>query len=250
MAEIERELRASGASYNSYLATDPTHGSGNQEVTWITTSENEGRADRGPIAAVYESDNDPSLQVRLDVTQKGKPVFINVVDPRACNGQVIGPGNNVTKSFTVSNEGSEITLTVASNAKKLYYFIGNETVSGYDQMQFAPLSNTYDVEGTLNVNNTDITGDPGKGRAFDCKIAFEVLSNATINSRAGTLYIRAYNDEGAYCTYILKLKQEKAEEYLWIAKPESTSAGMVLNYMAGSSESIDILSNGNWHLVI
>lgn len=250
MAEIrETTFRAPGEVFNSYLNTSPISGSGNQEVTWITTNENEGRKERGPVTATYVSEHDPSLQVRLDVKQLGKPIFIDVTSPRACVGTVIGPDSITTKTLSVSNEGGTIRFTIRSNAKKIYYFVGNESIQGYDSMQFGTLSNNYDVDGAIAVNNQDIAGDPGKGRAFNGAIELEILSNATINSRAGIFYIRAYDDNGAYCTYVLNLKQEKATEYLWIGKPESTSDSLTLGYTAGSSGSIDIYSNGNWRLI-
>lgn len=238
--------------YNSYLGTAPTSGSMDQDVTWGTLTENEGRDNRGPINAKYVSDNNPSLAVTLEVIQKGKPIFIDVVEPRNCSGNVIGIGATTYKTITARNTGETLVVNLRSNAKKLYYYTDNTNIpSGYNPMQFATLPNTYTVNGQVTAtNNSNIVGDPGKTSYFTASLQLTILENESIESKAGIFYIVAYDDNNNYCTYVINIKQEKAEEYLWIGKPESTEAALTLEYNSGDVGVQTILSNGNWHLVM
>lgn len=243
---IAGQAREGYTQYNEFLETYPSTGSGNADANWNTTKENSGRNPKS-VSARYRDTTSAGLFVTLNITQKGKPVFINLTSP----SQVVAiDGETRRTSYDVNPSGATISFKGTTNAKKLRYALNEDASETVFDMEFATLSATYTANNGSATNNTNIVNDPGGLNNFEFTIPLTVLNNLSVSSKYGSFSIYAFGDDQNTATTIhIQLQQRVGDSFLWIDKTNTTTASITLDYTAGSTASRQILSNTNWELV-
>lgn len=195
----------------SWLNVTPTQGSGTGAVTVSTSLEHTGREARTTtltwVAANVED-------VTRRVIQKGKEQFVSV-----------------SATVAAEQKGQRVTISGKSNAKMLYFSLGQGNLDVELPRYFK--ANTSAVDRELD---KEIASDPGKYAQYDFSITIDVPKNNSINELHRQIIVIDDAGNDAVC----KLISTASAAYVEIPATEITLEA------SGAPVTIIVNSNTSW----
>ena len=193
----------------SWVAVDPSSGSGNATVNVSSNGVHTGRNVRSTILTITAANVEAKT---VAVTQQGKPAYVDAQD-----------------TATAAKGGQNVTISGKANSSTLTFSLGSGALE-------VTLPDTYIAGGVTTSNGTAISGDPGAAAEYDFSIVLTVPANDGLETLTRQIIVTDENGNTDTCL----LTQTAGDAELTVSK-----TAIELAY-TGEAVSFEINSNTSW----